>query len=204
VGNKKMRNRIYKLRTGHRGHHKTLDAIRENVIAPNCVICGLTLVRKQGAYALESVDHLLERKTCGMSKKEGVWVKSDCLKKYISGKGNPNYKGLMPQCLDCGVRIKGYSSVVNEIAKRCRVCFTIWAEKTDYFKNTKQAKYIANRMRNSKGHYPEALKPYKWKKGMPAHNKLFEFCQEKDCGRKHLSGGLCSMHYQRNRKLCTI
>lgn len=187
-----------------------------------CVICGKRLTRKfYGFYEQKAGQKLyryarwertscfLQRKTCGKyQNEEGKWVKSECLKKYSLGERNPNYKGIMPRCIDCGKKIS-YKKVKERkhcvAYKRCINCFKKWAKETDYFRNTKQIKYIAERMRKRKGIFPEHLRKFAFKKGMRPHNKLYEEytqCSISNCIKKPVAKMLCIKHYcQLRRKL---
>lgn len=94
----------------------------------HCKICSVILVRRQYSYGLERVERYNKRLTC--SKK--------CKKNYISGSGNPNYKGIMPKCLDCGKAIS-YASGNNSRVIRCQNCHYRWALETDYYNKRPQA-----------------------------------------------------------------
>jgi len=134
-----------------------------------CLICGERLERKyygiryhrRGCrfykyHHWETTARFLARKTCSL----------ECRRKLQSGEGNPNYKGIMPICVDCGKKIS-YKGKKGKWTRclRCRKCFIKWARKTNYFPNTKQALYIAEKMRKTKGTLPKRLKPFLFKKG---------------------------------------
>jgi len=87
--------------------NRLLTKIRNYI--PNCVICGIPKIQRN-----EDNDHFLKRKTCGKD--------TDCYRKYMSGKGNPNYKGYMPKCVICGKRLSYKSAEENKIGKKYRYC----------------------------------------------------------------------------------
>ena len=126
-----------------------------------CEYCGLRLERKEYPSGLESASHYNNRLYCGQQCQYGAFT----------GKGNPNYKGFMPKCVDCNKSVS-YGSNPGSKSKRCQSCFDKWAEKTGYYANTPQAKRIAENMRQSKGITPQALKPFVFKKGQKAHNYI--------------------------------
>jgi hypothetical protein len=123
--------------------------------------------------------------------------------KAQKGAGNPNYKGIMPRCADCG-RAVTYPSKSSKQAERCKNCFEIWAKKTNYYSQTAQAIKIAENMRKSKGICPTALKPYLFKKGNVPHNFVGGTCSVKNCTRPFVAKGFCSMHWQHNRKRSNV
>ena len=49
------------------------------------------------------------------------YVRSECSKIAILADRNPNYKGIMPHCIDCGIRLKSYPTH-NTRAERCLGC----------------------------------------------------------------------------------
>lgn len=120
-----MRNRIYKTFSGHRNHQKKRDEIREFIQAGSCVVCGQTIKRKVGRTGrLEEWRKFLNRKTCGMI--DGK--KSDCLRKYITGEGNPKWRGGLPKCVVCKEQINHYPARnrkdrASEIGKFCANCW---------------------------------------------------------------------------------
>ena len=140
----------------NRGLLGVRDLITESLVARACIICGKTLERKTTLSGKsEQWQNFLQRKTCGFYFDEfGGLHKSKCSKELFKGKGNPNYKGIMPKCLDCGKMPKGYSSITGAIPKRCLRCFKKWARKTHYFETRPQALLIAERMRK-KGIQPK-------------------------------------------------
>jgi hypothetical protein len=107
--------------------------------------------------AWESLPNYFKRKTC--SKK----CRNLLFSKITKGKGNPNYKGIMPKCIDCGKTIT-YKNSGEGKRKRCGKCFKKWADKTNWWGKRPQALYIAERMRKTKGIWPEQLKPFAFQK----------------------------------------
>jgi hypothetical protein len=191
----------YSRRTYHsRGKLPFADRDTEITLNKKCAVCGATLIRKTNKNGnLEQRNNFLKRQTCGRDWNEdkGKFIVSKCYKKFITGKGNPNYKGLMPKCIDCGKKMKSYGCKNKVQPKRCKKCFNKFVIETDYFHHTEGLKKIVERMKSLKGIVPESLKPYQWVKGQPAHNKKFDFCQIKGCREKHLARGLCVKHYAR-------
>lgn len=184
-----------------RGKRPSRDIIAESMIAPVCVICGTGLIRKTGSTGrLEAYNAWLNRKTCGAYKgKNGKIYKSECLKKYFTGKGNPNFKNLQRFCLGCGEKITQYSTKEarekgEKDPVRCRDCWKKWTGKREVYLKSNRKNALKRR-----GVYPEHLRPYALKKGHKAWNKKYDNCQVVDCNRKHLAKGMCSMHYQRTR-----
>lgn len=126
-----------------------------------CLVCGTLLYRnrcKNGTW--EILGHWQRRKTCSR----------ECKNLLQTGRGNPNYKGILPKCIDCGKRC-AYKGKIGDWkrCKRCLSCFKKWAKKTDYFKTRPQSLLIAEKMRRTKGIQPEALKPFAFKKGHKYH-----------------------------------
>ena len=117
-----------------------------------CVICGAKKIRytKRNGY-LEDIANFVKRKTCGHN--------TDCFRKYISGKGNPNYKGYMPKCIICNKRI-GYNLAkemkAGLFSKYCR------EHARDSYKSGELHDSISlrNKIRGleKRGIYPEQLK----------------------------------------------
>ena len=161
------------------GKVKRIEYSRIAVIDPErelsyrkCVICGAGLDRNfygireckigQKLYPYlrwETTSRFLKRKTCS----------KECKRQLQSGEGNSNYKGIMPRCIDCGKKIAYKGKKGNWTrCERCFNCFKKWAKKTNYYANTPQAKYIAQKMRETKGIYPEQLKPFGFQKGHPS------------------------------------
>jgi hypothetical protein len=182
-----------------RGKRPSRDIIAESMVAPLCVVCGTGLVRKTGKSGrTEAYNVWLNRKTCGMNiDKNGKFVKTDCLKKYITGKGNPNFKNLQRFCLGCGDKLVGY--VTKEAREkgekdpvRCRDCWMQWAGKHEIYIKSNRKNALKRR-----GIYPEHLRPYALKKGHNPWNKKYDTCQVPGCNKKHLAKGMCGMHYQR-------
>ena len=88
-----------------RGKLQGRDPILEKITSNACIICGKTLERKRNILngKLEAYCNFIKRKTCGRyQNKLGQWKWTDCVKEWRSGEGNPNYKGYMPKCEDCG------------------------------------------------------------------------------------------------------
>ena len=145
----------------------------------------------------ETLERYFSRKYCSAS----------CKKIAQKGTGNPNYKGLMPKCLDCGARLNSYAFKNRPAAKRCRTCFLRWAKKTRYFQNTSQLKLLVERSKKTKGIYPINLKPYKFQKGQKSFRRLYEDymqCKEDNCVAKPIARMMCAMHYRRwQKKLST-
>lgn len=106
----------------------------------NCVICGEPLIRheyklkpkKYGKvyFALEMIKRFKNRKTCSRK----------CMHIFQRGQNNPNYKGIMPKCVDCQKRI-GYKKALTP-QLRCKECFKKFAEQTNYYQNTPQIKKL--------------------------------------------------------------
>jgi len=121
-----------------RRKNRLLSTTSSKILAV-CIVCGVLKTRRvmKGGH-LETPYLLQRRKTCGRG--------TDCNSKFLSGSGNPNYKGYMPTCINCNKRI-GYNSGKEMkggiIDKYCRSCYC----------------------KNKRGIYPEQLKPYAFRKG---------------------------------------
>lgn len=139
-----------------------------------CVICGTLKTRKKLKDGREETPHqYMRRKTCGNEWDGERYVRSDCLKKYLTGEGNPNYKGYLPTCEVCGKRVSYKSAKDMASGKKVRLCLT---HSRESFKYGEYHDEIASRNKERgvqmKGIYPENLKPYAFKKGQRAWNKL--------------------------------
>lgn len=92
-----------------RGVRKSRCKIVEASITGECIICGATLIRKEGKnkvgkITIEPWGRLSIRKTCGMLPNERgeLKIKSKCLKEMAKEDRNGNYKGIMHiQCSVC-------------------------------------------------------------------------------------------------------
>lgn len=96
---------------------------KKTLLIKCCEVCNKRLERnttKSGEP--ERIENYNRRKTCSR----------ECRRIYISGDRNPNYKGKMPHCLDCGKKI-GYATGKGNPIKRCRDCFDKWAEATRHY-----------------------------------------------------------------------
>lgn len=122
-----------------RGAGRTRDTIFEGIVAPVCVICGCDIKRRIETNGRPTrLKIWLNRKTCGRE--------SGCYYLYIRGEGNPNYKGLMPSCVDCGTRVS-YTTherqVNGDIHKRCRTCW--YKNNKENYWNTPEFSVIAKK-----------------------------------------------------------
>jgi hypothetical protein len=149
-----------------RGIRRQRDLIHEAFVSPSCVICEETLTRKLydcGRY--ETLERFENRKTCGMVADDfGVMRRSKCMKEFFSGKGNPNYKGIMPKCKDCGKKI-GYKKG-GVASERCYKCYDKHNIETGEYE--RRAKENLEKYNFKKGH--KSLNPFKkghktWIKG---------------------------------------
>lgn len=77
---------------------------------------------------MEDLGKFTKRMTCGRDWVDGVLTHSSCLLRSLLGKGNPNYKGIMPKCQDCGKRLYTYPSkkAKGELCKPCYVKRQQW------------------------------------------------------------------------------
>ena len=120
-----MRNRIYKIKTGHRGNYKLINPcqIKQAFLAKSCIVCGKTITRKiNDSGRVESLQAFSKRKTCGyFTDKYGKLKKSECAKTQLLAEHNPNYKGLMPKCRLCGKKTSYLSK--NTKGRFCIKCF---------------------------------------------------------------------------------
>ena len=131
-----------------------------------CVICGAIKTRiLYSSGKSETVSRFLQRKTCGRD--------TDCYREYLTGKGNPNYKGYMPQCKVCGKRIS-YKNADN--MKRGDVIRYCWEHSLESFKNGELHEEITQRNKKRgiqmRGIRPKNLEPYFFQKGMIPWNRL--------------------------------
>ena len=131
-----------------------------------CTICGATMRRKyygmQEFRAKSGKVYIYEHWETPKRFSERYTCSEECRRIRLRGKTNPNYRGLMPTCSDCGARTS-YDIKRGHFPTRCMSCFKIWAQKNDYYMNRPQAKKIAQTMRDTKGTYPEQLRPYAFK-----------------------------------------
>lgn len=121
----------------------------------SCVVCGMIKVQKlldNGKY--ESLYYLRKRKTCGKD--------TNCYRKFITGINNPNYKGYMPTCKECGKRISYNNAKDMKNGLIPQYCIKHWLPKMSA---------------DQKGIYPEWLKPYGYKKGENQLNTHKKNCQ---------------------------
>ena len=169
------------------------DKTLEKIVSGNCVICEKGLTRKTyRSGRLEGWRQFRRRKTCGKYADElGHFKNSPCLTKWFSiPENNGRYKGIMPTCEDCGVKISYPTQKEQKTGsgpKKCRECFMVWAEKTDYFAGRPQSLQIAQEARKRRGIQPEALKPYIYKKGRTSEKKIYfdgSECKIEECKNK--------------------
>lgn len=175
------------------------DRIGEALIAPNCRVCGQTILRPQQKRCAQNMQAWLKRKTCpGTYDKLGHYSRSKCWLEYHRGETNPNYKGVMPKCKDCNKKIS-YFCLDAKPTERCKECFIKWGHASGYFiQHAEDA--VVPYMTKRKGIVPPTLIKYTFKNGRKAHNKVFDSCQIKGCNKKHLAKGKCSLHYYRKTK----
>jgi hypothetical protein len=171
-----------------RGKLPTRDVWLEVIQNKKCVVCEVSLERKQGKGGrMETWERFMVRKTCGKKYVDGLLTNTDCLNTSILGDGNSNYKGIMPKCQTCGKRLNTYPAKRAK-GEHCKKCYVL----------------------QQTGNYPEHLKKYSFakgvmsgipfKKGHATWNKMYEFCTVEECFAPHLAKGLCSKHYQRKVK----
>lgn len=170
----------------------------------SCEVCGKQLLRRDyGNSCFEALVAFEKRKVCSSGERK----RSECHNIYYSGKGNTNYRGYLGTCLDCGKRTSYNTQAVARATgkhnnDRCKKCFKKWAKKTDYYRNTPQAKLIIERAKNNPKKAIAALLKWHKKHGYTAHNKLYgDNSRCLYCERKPVAKQMCHMHWQRNRKL---
>jgi hypothetical protein len=103
----------------NRGIRPAFDEIGESFIQKKCKVCESLFQRihyKSGRN--ETWVRFNERMTCS----------KECKKALISGKGNPNFKGLLRFCLGCKKQLKGYTTKQRRSAgqndpERCQDCW---------------------------------------------------------------------------------
>lgn len=186
-----------------RGKLPQRDYLGEGVLwTRSCTQCGKALTRKVGRSGRpEDWRAFTRRKTCGNYWNGERYMPTECKHQLTVGTNNGNYKGYMPTCSVCGVRIMSYRSAEEMAAGRLpKFC---WEHAQRSYKEGElhDAAAERNRKRGSQmcGKYPEHLKAFAFKKGAAPHNKKHELCAIEACGNKHLARGLCSKHYQRDR-----
>lgn len=140
----------------------------------SCVVCGVTKTRKWRKNGEETPYNLLRRKTCGNYWDGNRYTKTNCSKEYITGKGNPHYKGYMPKCKICGKRISYNSAKDNKKGELPQYCGKHW---------------LIKMKKDKKGHCPNWLKPHAFQKGV-SHLHL----HKEDCG-----CFVCCKNYGHNR-----
>jgi hypothetical protein len=125
-----MRNRTYKLNTGHRGRITGVqDQIKAAVYAKGCEVCGKSFVRKMyESGRFETWPRFFARRSC--SKK--------CKAKLIEGEKNPKWRGGLPVCLRCFKKTRWYKGKHNP-QRFCKKCFIELQKTTPH-------KYLKNRL----------------------------------------------------------
>ena len=95
----------------------------ETVSIRKCLICGDTLFRKtRKSGKIEGWGRFLKRQTCGKyTDSSGKLHNSQCFIENIKLEKNPNYKGILPKCHSCGIRLNSYPSK-NTKGEHCKKC----------------------------------------------------------------------------------
>lgn len=192
---------------GSRGAMRTRDKVWEGFVAGVCKTCLLPIERgttRRGQP--QSISNWLRMKTHGKIWVDNVLTPTSCFIESIKGEGNPNYKGYMPTCAKCGKRLKTYGGVKRGVrysyARHCKLCYETSDARIKH--DERLSEISKERGVKLRGVQPKHLKEYMFKKGQKSWNKVFDFCTEKDCTKKHLAKGLCSTHYQQKRKIKSL
>ena len=125
---------------GSRGAMRTRDAVWEGFVEPTCVVCSKKISRPiDNNRRPRQISQWLKLKTCGKG--------TECLKKYLSGEGNPNYKGIMPKCKNCGKKVSYSKKEGQEICvgvSRCIKCSYKYLQE-NYWNSDEYSKFAAKR-----------------------------------------------------------
>lgn len=171
-----------------------------------CLICKKKLYRKiLKSGREESYSGFSKRKTCGKEWDEKLdkYVFTECFKKFLTGRGNPNYKGYMPKCKVCGKKISYRNAEDMKIGKVRQFCIV---HRDLSYKDGELHKAIKTRNKQlglkRRGKLPERLRPYLFKKGRVSENKIYfdnVFCRINGCNQKPIGRFLCKHHYNQSR-----
>jgi hypothetical protein len=106
-------------------------------LLPDVLCAKKTLDRKTRSDGYpEGIQAWLKRKTCGKYLDEnGFYKRTDCFNKYITGEGNPNFRGKLPTCKVCGKKVSYYAHD-KKVSQYCKEHWMEHARKTGHFERT--------------------------------------------------------------------